>query len=366
MILTAEIRYYQSHKRTKVKFGPGLTVITGTSHHGKSALLRAIRWPLLNRPVGFEYKSWFSDDKDITRSAIEFDDGHVVREKSNNKNLYKVSGMDEPLTALRSDLPEEVTRVTRMNHINIQNQHDPYFMLQNTPGQVGRMFNEAVGLQIIDTSLTELNKRVTTIYTQLTFREEENNKLSDELDTYEYLDEVGPLLSEVEDLLGTQQANEREMWHLTKVIQDIEVVKLQEVQCDRILQHYDDWIAANNLHAHLILKRNELLQLEEIVDDLWKLKQELEEIDELMEHEEEIEWGINQLDKMQESTVLMTELQQIVDDMKEEEERRTELSNKLAIISSEYFIVLKAAEMCPTCGSPVTQDVYKHIVEVGL
>jgi exonuclease SbcC len=366
MILTAEVRYYQSHKRTKVKFGPGLTVITGTSHHGKSALQRAIKWPLLNRPVGFDFKSWFSDEKDITRSAIEFDDGHVVREKSKNKNQYKVSGMDEPLTALRTDLPEEVTRVTRMNEINIQGQHDPYFMLQSTPGQVGKMFNEAIGLQIIDESLTELNKKVTKVFTQLTFREDENNKLSDELDTYEYLDEVAPLLSEVEDLLGAKQAKEKEMWYLTKVVEDIAIIKRQEEQCNLILQHYDDWVAANNLHASLILKKNELLQLEEIVDDLWKLKQELVEIDEVMQYEDEIERCISQLDEMQEKAVLMRTLEQIVDDLKVQEERRTELSNKLAIISSQYFIVLKAAEMCPTCGSPVTQDVYKHLVEVGL
>jgi exonuclease SbcC len=366
MILTAEVRYYQSHKRTKVKFGPGLTVITGTSHHGKSALQRAMRWPLLNRPLGFEYKSWFSDDKDITRSAIEFDDGHVVREKSKNKNLYKVSGIDDPLEALGTDLPEEVTRVTRMNEINIQRQHDPYFMLQNTPGQVGRMFNEAVGLQIIDESLTELNKRVTKIYTQLTFREEENTKLSYELDEYEFLDEVAPLLSELEDLLEAKTAKEKKMWHLTRVVEDMQILEMQQGECDRILQHENDWLTVNNLLAHHTLQRNKLLQLEDITDEVWTLQQELEEINEVLQYEDDIQWCIDKLDEAQEKAILMFELQQIVDDLEELELARKGKKQGMAGTSMRYFKRLRLLKKCPTCGTEITDKVCEHLEEVGL
>lgn len=35
---------FQSHEHTEVEFGPGLNVIVGPSDHGKSALVRALRW----------------------------------------------------------------------------------------------------------------------------------------------------------------------------------------------------------------------------------------------------------------------------------------------------------------------------------
>jgi exonuclease SbcC len=368
MIKTAEIRYYQSHKGTKIRPSSGLTVITGTSHHGKSALLRGVKWPLLNRPIGFDFKSWFADHKDITRSAIQFDDGHIIREKSKYKdtNQYKVSGMDEPLVALGTDLPDEVTRVTRMSSINIQSQHDPYFMLQNSPGEVGRMFNEAVGLQIIDESLKDINKVVTRTLNHYNYKKDENDKLEHELESYEYLDQVKPLLSEAEDLLEQLHSKNKRRYHLARVVKGMEELELQKFRAEQVLKHEDDWVIANNLLATLILKKNRLLQLEEIVDDIWESKERLAEINEVMEQEEELEWCISKLDEMQEKASIAFKLQEKVTLLEMNKMRRTELSDKMAVISAEYSLILKTIERCPTCLSPITDEQCEHILKEGL
>ena len=46
------IEGYQSHTNSTFRLSPGLTVITGPSDAGKTAIIRALRWFAFNEPTG--------------------------------------------------------------------------------------------------------------------------------------------------------------------------------------------------------------------------------------------------------------------------------------------------------------------------
>ncbi|MCL6636233.1 MAG: ATP-binding protein, partial [Peptococcaceae bacterium] len=65
---------FQSHRYTELVLAPTMTVLIGESDQGKSAVVRALRWLLYNRPQGADFMRVGAD---YCRVAAEFDDGLV-------------------------------------------------------------------------------------------------------------------------------------------------------------------------------------------------------------------------------------------------------------------------------------------------
>lgn len=158
MIKSLEISNFQSHKFSTLDFVPGVNVITGISDSGKSAIFRALLWSIKNRPSGGDFKNWLAKEKDKVEVAIEFDNDWVVKTRI-NKNVYEIDG--HSFEALRSDVPEPVQNIMKIDDYNIQTQFAPYFMLQDSPGERAKRLNELVGLDIIDQVSKKLNAKIT-------------------------------------------------------------------------------------------------------------------------------------------------------------------------------------------------------------
>jgi len=236
MIKSVEIENFQSHKTTVLEFHPGVNIIKGRSHSGKSSIFRALKWALLNRPVGFHFKSHFSGKKDLTSVAIEFeDDLWVKRSKGTSINQYEGSGFEGVLEAIRSDIPDEISRITRMNEINVQGQGDPYFMLQETPGKVAKMLNSIVGLDVIDETQSKINSIITAASSSARHKENDLNKTEADLESLVYLDDVIPLVNEISRLITKHDSLEQATSSLRKKITDLEEI-------DETIQELDQWL----------------------------------------------------------------------------------------------------------------------------
>ena len=151
MIESVVIRKFQKHKRTKLELSEGVNVISGASDQGKSSIIRALKWCFLNRPSGFRFKRWGTSKQDKTIVRVRFSNGEVERRRGAVENSYVVNG--ELLKAIRSDVPDQVKNLVNIDGRNFHDQHDGYFLLQDSSGEVARKFNEIVGLDIIDKAL---------------------------------------------------------------------------------------------------------------------------------------------------------------------------------------------------------------------
>src|SRR6056297_1755712 len=171
MIKSLKIKNFESWKNVKLDFVPGINVIIGESDEGKSGLIRAIKLNTFNQPKGFGYRSDFlSDNKDITSVEIEYDSKDKIKRQRNLSgiNEYLINGTNK-LVALRTSVPTEVSDISKISKINIQEQHpsEQYFLLAEKPGQVAKEFNKVAGLTIMDKALQDINSQVRTANSEL-------------------------------------------------------------------------------------------------------------------------------------------------------------------------------------------------------
>jgi exonuclease SbcC len=150
MLRSLTVRNFQRHKHLKIKFSPRVTSIVGPSDRGKSAILRALRWVVENKPSGDAFIRHGQKTVSVTLRT----ESHKITRSKGKKNLYLVDG--KPLVSFGQAAPEEVTKAIRMGPLNFQFQHDAPFWFSDAPGQVSRNLNAIVDLSVMDTTLSNL------------------------------------------------------------------------------------------------------------------------------------------------------------------------------------------------------------------
>ena len=74
------IENFQSHKKTVLNFDAGVKVIIGRSDSGKSAIIRAIRWLVENKPNGNSFINY-----DESKASVEIDIGDTILKRGKDK-----------------------------------------------------------------------------------------------------------------------------------------------------------------------------------------------------------------------------------------------------------------------------------------
>ena len=85
MIQSLALKNFQSHKDTLIKFDPGVNVIVGSTDSGKSAIIRALRWLVWNRPIGDKMRSNWGGETEVI----------IDDELGRTKDEYFIRGGDE-------------------------------------------------------------------------------------------------------------------------------------------------------------------------------------------------------------------------------------------------------------------------------
>jgi exonuclease SbcC len=124
------IKNYQSHKDSTLEFTDGINVIVGSSDSGKSAILRAIRWIIFNRPLGSNY---IRKGEDECHVQLENARGKVSRSKG-KISQYIING--DIFKAIGTDVPDSIRDVVNIHDINIQKQLDSHFLVLGSGGEI--------------------------------------------------------------------------------------------------------------------------------------------------------------------------------------------------------------------------------------
>lgn len=151
MIKRLIIRDFRSNKQQNIKFDPHITTICGESFRGKSNILRALKWVMLNRPTGTSLIRWGAKSCEVIITTKKH---KIKRKRSKSKNTYEVDG--NVLKAFGNKIPDSVSKILNISDINFQRQQDPTFWFTLTPGEVSRQLNKIVNLDIIDRTLSNL------------------------------------------------------------------------------------------------------------------------------------------------------------------------------------------------------------------
>ena len=151
MISKIDIKNFQAHRQLTLELDPKLTTITGPSDTGKSSVIRAVRWALLNVPVS----SLIHDGCKKATVRIEVDGQVVIRERG-SENVYRLDG--EEYKAFRTHVNHPIADLVNLHDVNFQGQHDPIYWFSSSAGDVCRQLNAVVNLDVIDKTLSEATR----------------------------------------------------------------------------------------------------------------------------------------------------------------------------------------------------------------
>lgn len=109
---------FQSHKYTEIELDQHLNVIVGPSDHGKTAIIRGLKWALFNEPSGDFFIREGENECSVT---VIFNDGSKIkRYRSKSKNayyLYNNKGEETVFEGFGTKVPEEIIDVSSMRKI---------------------------------------------------------------------------------------------------------------------------------------------------------------------------------------------------------------------------------------------------------
>lgn len=355
-----------SHKDTLLELSPGVNVIAGDSDGGKSSFVHGIELATLNRIMGKSpkwevYKSWFPRTKE-TLVVEEFDDCTVSRRRANGVNAYKIDDQQD-LDPVGTDQPIQVLEATRMGKINIQNQHEKYFLLQDTPGTVSSYLNELVGLEIIDQLTDGVASVARKTKTDLEASKELEARLTSDLQKYEVLDQLEPLLNEASALEQSLEQDEQLFERLSRL--DVSFTKSEE-ELNTVL----DWLEVKDSYTELQALNSELnrlttqhARLEVLARNFDRQSTSLDDLNSFLG----VRARVNPLNALVTSLdALNTEglkLARLVTSYDNTSNRLQAVVNRLDQKRAEYEVVLRRAGVCPTCGSEITEDICARIWE---
>ena len=198
MIQEIKIQNFQSHKNTKIVFDKGVNIITGTTDCGKSAVIRALKWIVYNKPRGDAFRSFWGGK---TMSTIKFTDGtKITREKDKeNKYILTKNGIDTTFKALGNDIPSEISSYLNMDEINLQQQADASFLISKTPGEVALHFNRIAKLSQINSSLKAIQSWIRSLEHTISANKQNFESYKESLTWYDFLPGAELSIKELED-----------------------------------------------------------------------------------------------------------------------------------------------------------------------
>jgi DNA repair exonuclease SbcCD ATPase subunit len=153
MLRKLVLKNFQKHRSLTIKFDPHVTTIVGPNDAGKSSIIRALRWALLNRPA--------SKTGLIKRGAkqcsviLRVGKKEIERQSSSKGNLYRLGS--KRFRAFRSDVPVDISNLLKVDEINFQRQHEPAFWFALSPGNAAKELNKLVDLETIDAVQSAVN-----------------------------------------------------------------------------------------------------------------------------------------------------------------------------------------------------------------
>jgi exonuclease SbcC len=256
MIKSLAIKNFQSHKDTLIKFDPGVNVIVGSSDSGKTAIIRALRWLVWNRPTGDEMRSNWGGQTEV---VVGFEDGRkVIRKKENNINEYhrfqeNATGYHRVYKAFGTSVPEDIRKILNIREINLQQQLDNPFLLTSSPGEVAAHFNRIAGLDRIDQGIKQVNKWIRGIETTVVHKQQDVDKYTAQLEDFNHLEQFEADVEVLEEMEERRNKQRSKQLALATLLDAIEKTR------------------------ELMYGLNEVLEDEELINNAYTLQQDIEE-----------------------------------------------------------------------------------------
>ena len=307
--------------------------------------------------MGFGYRNYSAKTKDPFSSIIEFDDNTKI---GLDKKDYVLNG--KTITKFGATVPYEVEDTIALNDLNIQSQHENYFLLQDTPGNVAKRLNELVNLDIIDFVLKNVNSDIRSTNKETEEYRVKVSNTKDAIDVFKRLPHVEKLVSSLEEKVDACDADR----NVLDVVQSIYTsVVLNE---DKI-KEIGEWLTIENsvdAIMALFLKKDEmrdsLVSVESSIETINVYQKRIDSYDHIITAEsklEKISEAIKTHDTAQKEINVVNGL---LSDLERNIEGLSVLEIEIRDKKQKLIDLLLSAKVCPFCGCKTTKkDIQKHV-----
>ena len=388
MLKKLTIKNFQSHEHTEIVFSPKVTVITGRSQSGKTAILRALNWLINSRPRGFRFHSHFAKKEDKTEVILEINDRIIFHVKDKAEEGWFVNGS----IYKGADIPDEILNLLNFTEINMQGQLEEPFLITSSPGEITRVINRVTKLDEVDDWIRNITSQVNTANSQISLVQDEIQEIGEKIERYEGLDEIEEpldrldivqnkvndldigikLLSQLIEDLGW---NEEEIESL-KWVDEAEKLLLQVTETETFISWVDNVLETDDRIYQLV----EEMQVLDGIDDqfrelndivLWfgkyerleNIVQNIRVIGKEIKVIERINVSFKELDDITEWLIGYEEDEELIWNFEETEKEVNEFEKKVETERSKYTEKLKEMKICPICFGDMNDAAVKRIEE---
>lgn len=197
------IEGYQSHTNSTFRLSPGLTVITGPSDAGKTAIIRALRWFAFNEPTGEAFLHTIRNPDGSVKEAVDqvkvsvtFDNGiTITKTRRKGKTTYTHSAF--PTAWEKAEIPPEIKETLGLvkqqygdfeTCLNFAFQLDAPFMLSESASVGAKVLGKLAGTEIVDKSISEVNKKTHQTRSDISYADKQIGEIDVSLTEYFDLD----------------------------------------------------------------------------------------------------------------------------------------------------------------------------------
>ncbi len=356
MIKSLHIKNFQSHKDTTLEFDPGVNIILGRSDSGKTAILRALRWLVWNRPSGEAFRSYWGGGTSVT---LETESGSITRSKDKIEE-YVLSAADQFLVfhAFKTDIPAEISKFLNMGEINIQQQLDSPFLLSKTAGEVASHFNRVAKLDKIDLSIQNVQKVIREVSQDIKHKKDLVDKLTEDLAKLPDLEKFEMEVEVLEDLEEQKTNLINSKGRLSKIIISLKKINNEITEGSIILKAEE---AVNQIFDR-INERDSLKDSKSSLEDIINTFSEIEETkasyEKILMAENLIESLLLNYEKVKEYHKDYKSLNRLVESL-------YALNKQLETIKSnikkwENTFSKEMPSICPLCGTDLDKKKHAH------
>jgi len=344
MIKSLHLFNFQSHKASHLEFDPGVNVIIGPSDSGKTAIIRALRWLVWNRPSGDAFCSTWGGD---TKASILIENCIIGRGKGKQEEYFLE---DTDFKAFGKEVPEEITKALNLNDINLQSQLDSPFLLSNSPGEVAKHFNRVAHLDQIDEGLSKVQKWIREIDQDISSSKKQVIGFTEDLLKFEHLEKFEvdvEVLEGMESELIHQANNKRA---LEKLCIDLVAVQALIEEQEKITEAGPLVDSILDLYAEKIFINTDKRELEGLIQEVEEVEKDLENESKILGTEKLVTSVVSLFADLVLVRYNCEVLQKLVKRIEYTTEEQITAENSSKRLQTEFNAVFP--DTCPLCGKP--------------
>lgn len=350
MLKSITIKSFQSHKDTTIDFSPGVNVICGKSDSGKSAIIRAIRWVLFNRPLGNSIMTKGSRKTNVILEVISNNKPHLIGHSRSKSSLeYNIDGHE--ITHIGTEIPKEISDLIDIAPENLALQLDSPFLVMESDGNIAGIINDITHLEKANLLAKELERKRKEFDSKYELNKEKIDQLKKEIEnpTFSKLPKLSQLIAHAEIYEQSLYELSIKIDNIMKLLYHLEDIKNKLKPLDS-LDKYNKCVTSV---LELTTKIENFLNAVVRIEDINKKLSHIEKLNFsrfLVQYSNTIKLNTNIINL----TLKEENLNDLVNDVESTHSKLNNIQYKSKEISKKLNTVLESITQCPTCGQVIS------------